>query len=260
MALALCGALAAAVLYGVGTVMQARGVAGRPAIYVGGLVADGLGFLASLLAVRRLPLFVVQSAVASSVAVTALLAVWWLGARLSRREIAALGAVGLGLVALAATAREGAAVPIGAHGELWLCAIAVPVVVAGAAAYTSRARWSGPTLAAVAGLGFGGTAIAARVLDVHSPWWQTWREPAVWALAAYGVVALVAFGVALTRAAVTAVAAITFVVETLVPTAVGVAWLGDRVRHGMAPVALAGLLLTLAGCLVLARFTAPEQP
>lgn len=256
--LGLLGALLAAVLYGLGTVLQARGVKGRPAEYAAGLAADGLGFLASLLAVRVLPLFVVESAVASSVAVTALLAVWWLHARMTRREVAALAAIGVGLVALAATAREGESRPVSHHGELLICWVVVPVLAAGAVAYRGTAAWSGPVLAAVAGLGFGGTAIAARVLRIHTPWWRTVEEPALWALAAYGVISLVAFGVALARANVTAVAAITFVVETIVPTVVGVAWLGDRVRHGTAPVAVLALGLTLAGCLVLARFAAPE--
>jgi len=259
MVLALIGALAAAVLYGAGTVLQARGVTGRPAVYACGLAADGAGFLASLLALRRLPLFVVESAVASSVAVTALLAVWWLGARLSRRELGALAAVGLGLVVLAATAQEGVARAVGTEGEVWLCGATVPVLVAGVAAYVSRARWSGPLLAVVAGLGFGGTAIAARVLVVRTPWWETWREPALWALAVYGAVSLVAFGLALARASVTAVAAITFVVETIAPTVIGIVWLGDRVRQGAAPWTVVGLILTLAGCLVLARFAAPED-
>ena len=245
-------------LYGLGTVLQAKGVTGLPWVYAAGLAADGLGFLASLLAVRVLPLFVVESAVASSVAVTALLAVWWLHARITRREVAALAAIGIGLVALAATARDGAATRLSQHGELLICWAVVPVLVAGAVALRAKAAWSGLVLATVAGLGFGGTAIAARVLRVHSPWWQTVREPALWALLAYGVVSLVAFGLALARAQVTAVAAITFVVETIVPTIVGVAWLGDRVRHGTAPLAVLALGLTLAGCLVLARFAEPE--
>lgn len=256
--LGLLGALLAAVLYGLGTVLQARGVTGRPWEYVAGLVADALGFLASLLAVRVLPLFVVESAVASSVGVTALLAVWWLKARMAGREVAALVAIGVGLVTLAATAREGASTPLSRHGELLIAWAVVPVLLAGAAAFRSKASWSGPVLAAVAGLGFGGTAIAARVLRLHTPWWRTVEEPALWALAAYGAISLVAFGLALSRANVTAVAAITFVVETIVPTVVGVAWLGDRVRHGTAPLAVLALALTLAGCLVLARFAAPE--
>ena len=86
----LLGAFAAAVLYGAATVLQAAGVrhlrtvpasaplaarlwAGR--LYAVGLGLDAAGFLASIAALRTLPLFVVQSAIASSVAVTAVLAV-----------------------------------------------------------------------------------------------------------------------------------------------------------------------------------------
>lgn len=256
MVLGLGGALLAAVLYGVGTVLQARGVAGRPSVYAAGLACDGLGFLASLLALRRLPLFVVESMMASSVAVTALLAAWWLGARLSRRELTALGAVGVGLVALAATGREGAVSPHGAQPGIWLCLAVAPLLAAGAASYLLEGAWSGPALAVVSGLGFGATGVAARVLHVHG--WGTLGEPALWALAAHGVISIVSYAYALARARVTAVAAVTFVVETIVPTVVGVAWLGDGTRHGTAPLAVAGLALTLAGCVVLARFASPE--
>ena len=102
MLLGLLGAFGAAVLYGAGTVLQAAGVrgsAGRPAgapgstglrsagLYGAGLLLDALGFLASLAALRTLPLFVVQSAIASSVAVTAVLAAVFLGSRLERSDI-----------------------------------------------------------------------------------------------------------------------------------------------------------------------------
>jgi hypothetical protein len=59
---------------------------------------------------------------------------------------------------------------------------------------------------------------------------------------------------------VTVVAAVTLAVETLLPAVVGYAVLGDRARPGFLPVAVVGLLLTLAGAVALARYSEPETP
>jgi hypothetical protein len=87
--LALAGTV---ICYGSATVLQnvaaqrAEGHAGtdpllavrllRDLPYLAGTVLDGLGFLLSLLALRRLPVFAVQAGVASSIGVTAALAAW----------------------------------------------------------------------------------------------------------------------------------------------------------------------------------------
>lgn len=274
MSLSLLGAFAAAVLYGAGTVLQAVGLrraagadartlwqrvwAGR--LYVVGLVLDGLGFLASVAALRSLPLFVVESAIASSVAVTALLATLFLGTRLARSEVVALAAVALGLVGLAASAQEGPGVTLGQAGTVLLLATLVPVALVGLAGARLAPRAGVPLLAVAAGLGFGGTGVAARVLTVSVPWWRETLDPVMWALLGYSALALVAYGLGLQRGSVTSVAAITFTVETVVPAVVGLVWLGDRVRPGLAAVTATSFLLTLGGCLRLAgrAAVAPE--
>lgn len=272
MTIGLLSAFGAAVLYGVATLLQAVGL-GRAArspdarlverawtarLYVAGLALDGIGFLASVAALRTLPLFVVESAVASSVAVTAVLVVCFLGERLGGAEILALAAVGAGLVGLAGTARPGGAVALGSAGGWLLLAAVAPVGLLGLVA--SRSPSGGPLLAVAAGLGFGGTGIAARVLVLPPSPWRVALDPTAWALAAYAVVAVVCYALALGRTPVTATAAITFTVETVVPAAVGLLWLGDRVRPGAAPLAAAAFALTLAGCLRLARHSAVAAP
>jgi drug/metabolite transporter (DMT)-like permease len=274
MTLGLISAFAAAVLYGAGTILQAVGVrrataaevaglwarvwAGR--LYGLGLVLDGLGFLASLVALRTLPLFVVESAIAASVAVTAVLAVLFLGVRLSGREIVALVAVGVGLVALAVSARAETAAPLSDPAAWLLLGSVVPVVGVGAVALRLGGSAGAASLAATAGLGFGGVGIAARVIVIPPALWRLVLDPVSWALVAFSLVAMSAYGVALQRGAVTTVAAVTFTVETVVPAAIGLVWLGDRVRPGAAPVALLGFVLTLAGSIVLARHAAEEVP
>ena len=270
----LLSAFAAAVLYGGGTILQAVGVrraagaevdgfwatvwAGR--LYGLGLLLDTVGFLASLLALRTLPLFVVESAIASSVAVTAVLAVLFLGVRLSRREVVALAAVGVGLVALAVSARAGTAAPLPGWASWLLLGSAVPVAGLGAVALRLEGSTGAALLAATAGLGFGGVGIAARVVDIPADLWRLVQDPVGWALLAFSAIALPAYGAALQRGSVTTVAALTFAVETVVPAAIGLVWLGDGVRSGQAPVALVGFVLTLGGSIALARHAAEEVP
>jgi drug/metabolite transporter (DMT)-like permease len=263
----LLSAFAAAVLYGVGTLLQAVGLdraSGQPGatpaariwaarLYGAGLVLDALGFLASLAALRTLPLFVVESALASSVAVTAVLAVVVLRERLARAELLALVGVGAGLVALAGAAEPGRGRPLGAVGGWVLLGSALVLAALGAVALRPRAGVGAAMLAVVAGLGFGGTGVAARVLVLPHPLSHVLGDPELWALVAYAVLGLVFYGLALSRGSVTSTAAITFTVETVVPAAIGLAWLGDRVRPGAAPLAVVAFVLTLAGCVRLAR-------
>lgn len=268
----LLSALAAAVLYGAGTILQSVGVrrsaaaegegvwarlrAGR--LFGVGLAFDVVGFLASILALRTLPLFVVESALASSVAVTAALAVLFLGARLRRREVVALVAVGVGLVALAVSARVGAATALAGAAPWVLLGSVVPLLGLGVVAVRLGGSAGPALLAATAGLGFGGVGIAARVVVVPPALWRLLLDPVTWALVAFAVIAIPAYGAALQRGAVTTVAAVTFAVETVVPAAIGLLWLGDGIRPGAGAVATLGFVLTLAGSIALARHAAEE--
>ena len=272
----LLGAFAAAVLYGAATVLQAAGVrhlravpAGAPLaarlwagrLYAVGLGLDAAGFLASIAALRTLPLFVVQSAIASSVAVTAVLAVVFLGARLERREIIALVVVGLGLLALALSATPERAVRLGPGAQWVVLAGVVPVAAVALAGLVRRGPSSAVLLAVASGLGFGGVGIAARVLVVPDPWVGLLLSPTAWAIVAYAAVALVCYGLALDRGSVTTTAAVTFAVETVVPSAIGLVLLHDQVRAGYPVVAAVGFVATLGGCIALAqRSEPPPEP
>ncbi len=274
MTVGLAGALLAAVAYGVATILQALAVRRMAALpsptpvttrlragwpYAVGLALDGLGFLASVAALRTLPLFLVESAVASSVAVTAVLSVLVLGVRLRVTEVIALGGVAAGLVGLALAADEGPATPVGTAATWWL--LAGTAVVAGMLALGLRDRHgtrSAVVLSVAAGLAFGLVGIAARLLVVPPSWWDLLGMPVVWVLLAQAGLATVAYGYALARGRVTTVAALTFVTETVVPAVIGVAVLGDRVQGGRWPLAAAAFALTLGGCVALAGRAEPE--
>ncbi len=272
---AFAGAGAAAVAYGSATILQALSVRRIAALvpgasvrarlsagslYAAGLVLDLLGFLASLAALRQLPLFLVESAVASSVAITAVLAVLVLDVRLRRLEVVALAATLAGLVALAVSAREGAARPVGAVAGWLLLGSAAGVALLVLTGVRTAGRPASPVVLAVAsGLGFGLVGISARTLHVRTPWWHTAGDPVLWAVLAHGALATIAYGLALHRGRATTVAAVTFAVETVLPAAIGLAFLGDAVRPHLVPVAVAGFVSTLVGSVLLSAHAEPEQ-
>lgn len=269
MLLGLLGALVAAFAYGAATIVQAVGVTRMKAapegasllqraragwLYAVGLALDGLGFLASAGALRSLPLFLVQSIIAGSVALTAVLAVVVLKTRLSRREIGALVGVAIGLVMLALCAKEGAAhgIPNWLGVTLLVLAFALlPLVYVG-----YRARRSS-VLALTAGLGFAGVAVAARILPWDGHFTHALTSASLWALLLHADIATLAYGLALDAGEATSVAAITFATETVVPAIIGLALLGDEIRAHTWPLALAGFVVTLASCIVLAGQSEP---
>jgi drug/metabolite transporter (DMT)-like permease len=274
MTLGMLGVAVTAACYGVSTILQAvaarrsRRSAGLDARllvsllgqlpFLVSLLLDGVGFLASVLALRTLPLFLVESAVASSVGVTALVAVRFLGARLRRPELLALSGLALGLALLAVSAQSGGARPLSTWAA-WAMLAGVGLVLAvGAAAARLPDRSASAVLALAAGAAFGGTGIAARTLALPDPLWRLVLAPLPWALAGYGVLGMLLFAVSLQRGPVTTAAALTFVAETLLPAAVGLWLLGDRARSGFAVVAGAGFVLSLVGSVVLARFAELE--
>ena len=177
-------AVLAALSYGVGSVLQAAAArhAERRANldplllvrlvgqvpYVASLALDLLGFVASVVALRTLPLFLVQSALAASVGVTAIAASVAFGFRLLRYERVALIALMLGFALLAVSARPEHATALGAVGQCILACGVVVVIIAGALSARLDDRQAGIGLALCAGLSWAGTGIAARARDSFS--------------------------------------------------------------------------------------------
>ena len=263
----IASAAGAALCYGTGTVLQdvaAHRVEqstsldlrlllrlGRQLPYLSGLAVDFLGWVLSLVALRSLPLFVVQPAVSASVGVTAVGAAIFLHERLNRSQIVAVGLllVGLTFLGLCASA-EGPGHIGAAGGGLLLCGTGV-VAIAGVVCARTKTHRTGPVLASLAGVAFGGTALAARVLVVPDIWTRLLRDPVVWALVAYGVLGTLLFATALQHGPVTIVTAALFASETIGPAAIGVLFLGDRVKPGTAPLAVSGFIVTITCVLVL---------
>jgi len=267
MVLGLACALFAALAYGSASVLQgvaaqrAKASAGldprlmvrlaRSVPYVSGLSLDLAAFVASLVALRTLPLFLVQSAVASSVGVTAVIAAV-VGVRLRGREVVSLVVLGAGLLLLAISAQPEQGTPLPLVSRWALLASVVLLAVAGGIAARRGGRSSAPALAVLAGLSFTVVAVAARSLSVPSPLWHALADPGLWAILAHGALGMLLFTTALQRGSLTTAVAVTFAVETVIPAGIGLAFLGDTTRPGYAPIAAVGFVLTIAGTLALA--------
>jgi drug/metabolite transporter (DMT)-like permease len=271
--------MVAALCYGVAAVMQAMAVraaslrttpvtaGGTPTGVDPGLVVrmlrqwrfiaslgiDLVGFLAQLVALRRLPLFAVQAMIAANLAVTAVFAAWLMQVMLTWREWMAVGGVvtGVGLLG-SSSGSEGAAQP-GSAFQMALIVTVAGIALAGLAAAKLPNPARTPVLGAVAGLGYAVLAVAARILPGFSPQ-QLIRSPASYALAAAGIVSFMLYAAALEGGSVTVATSAVVLAETTPPAIVGVIFLGDTTRHGLTAVAAIGFGLAVVCAVALARF------
>ncbi|HEV7863622.1 MAG TPA: hypothetical protein VGR20_13010 [Acidimicrobiia bacterium] len=229
----------------------------RQPLFVLGLGLDAVGFTLAFVGLRHLPVFVVQSAVASTVAVTAVLGTRYLDDRLSRRQWALVGAVVLGLALVGGSAAEGAPPTLSRLGTILLVAGLPALVLAGVAVDRAGSRASrvsrvGPAaLGAVSGLGFGGFALAGRLLPTHDGLADLLADPVLWVAVLYAVFGLGLYGAALQRGSVTAVTAAAMATEALLPSVIGLLVLSDRTRAGFGAAAVAGFAITVGAALAL---------
>jgi len=279
----LIAAVVAPLFYGVASAMQAVAVraASRPAGTQGSgafaavdpglvvrmfrqwrflvsLVLDMLGFIAQLVALNRLPLFAVQAMIAANLAVTAVCASWLIGVTLGWREWLAVGGVIVGVGLLGSSAGAEGAANVGNTFKLALIVAVAGIGLIGLAVARLPGPARTPLLGATAGLGYGVLAVAARVLNGFAPL-HLIHDPAAYALAAAGIVSFLFYASALEGGSVTVAVAAVVMVETIPPAAVGILLLGDKTRHGMAGVAIAGFVLAVICAVQLARFGQTER-
>ncbi|MGW0753561.1 DMT family transporter [Streptomyces sp. NPDC002587] len=269
-------ALGAAVCFGTASVLQAMasravepgtGSGVDPALmmravrqwrYLAGLGLDAVGFALQIIALRHIPIYVVGAALAASLAVTAVVAARLMRVRLSRTEWGAVGVVCAGLLMLGLASGEEGSGEGSLALKLGLLAVAGLVLLVGAVAGRLPDGPRALVLGLAAGTGFGVVEVAVRLIDGFSP--AELRNPAVYALLLGGGAAFLLLTSALQRGSVTAATAGLVLGETIGPAVVGVVWLGDRPREGLAWLAVTGFVVAVAGALALARFGEPPEP
>jgi drug/metabolite transporter (DMT)-like permease len=267
----LIAAIVAALLYGIASVIQAvavRAASHKSAVdasggvdpglvvrllhqwrFVASICLDALGFVAQLIALQRLPLFAVQAFVAANLAVTAVVASWVIGVTLSLREWAAV----LGVVAGVGLLGSSGAAQVGTVFKLALIVAIAGLALVGLAAAKLNEPFRTTALGMTAGFGYGVLSIAARVLNGFSPVVLA-RDPAAYAVAAAGIISFMFYATALESGSVTVATAAVVLSETIPPAVIGVIFLGDQTRPGLAVVAWGGFFIAVASAVMLARF------
>ncbi|WP_441250081.1 hypothetical protein [Kitasatospora sp. McL0602] len=291
MIIGLVTAVAASACYGTGSVLQAVGsrrsareeaaASGRengvtehggPSLtstakavvtweFIVGTVLDLIGFGLGALAARLLPLFLSQTVISANLVITAVLSIKLLGLRLKRPEWASIAILCGALVMLAV-----AAGPEGGHHAAtavhwWLLGSSV-VLIAGGSLLVRRLGASGAIVAGLlSGLGFGALGIGVRILDGLQPFslGQLLSDPALYAILIGGLGGMYLHTVALQIGSVNGATAALVVGETVVPGAVGVAWLGDSARSGFGWMAALGFVLAVISAVGVAYFGATEE-
>ncbi|WP_345656458.1 DMT family protein [Streptomyces siamensis] len=269
-------ALGASVCFGTATVLQAmaaRAAAGtgpggdaalllralRQWRYLAGLALDGVGFLLQIAALRSIPIYAVGAALAASLAVTAVVASRLLRVRLSRVEWGAVGLVCAGLAMLGLASGTEGDRPGSAALKYAMLGTAVAVLLLGLVSGRLPERRRPLVLGLGAGFGFGVVEVSVRLIDDLDPG-ALLANPATYALLIGGGAAFLLLTSALQRGSVTTATAGLVIGETIGPALVGVVWLGDRTREGLAWLAVLGFAVAVAGALALARFgEAPVQ-
>jgi hypothetical protein len=264
---ALAMAVFGAFSYGVGSILQAIGAMrstgtvrtlGHP-LYLLGVGCDLLAWAASMVALRELAVYQVQSVLAGSLAVTVVAARLVLASRLRGGDVGAVIVTIAALTILAMSAGPQEAVMPTGPLRLGFSVAAVSTALIGWVA----ARFAPPgVVAALAGTAFGAAALCGRALPMptESPNIGAFAlalimEPFTLALVTFAATGMLLYTSALRDGQVGPVTAVLWIGEVVAPSAVGLLLLGDTVRPGWSLAAATAGLVTVGAAVVLA--TAP---
>ncbi|MCV7356655.1 hypothetical protein [Mycolicibacterium fluoranthenivorans] len=271
----LLAALAACFSYGTASVLQAYGArssrdpahTGGPTLhstvsaaitpaFLAGMALDGLGFLASLVSARLIPLFLSQTIISANLVVTALLGIVVLGVRLGGRDWLAIGTVVVSLLVLGFTTGH-LGTGTGPPGLHWALLVTALVILAAAVLLV---RFLGARAAIpaglIAGVLYGTMAVAVRAADGIDPFRLSalLTDPAAWTIAIAGLGGFYLFTVALQLGSVNGAAAALVVGETVIPGILGVVLFGDTARPGFDWLVVLAFCAAVAGAVAVAIF------
>lgn len=218
-----------------------------------GFAFDLVGFVATIASARLIPLFLSQTIISARLVATALLAMVVLKVHLALRDWIAGAVVVVSLALLAASAgREGVDHPTWMR---WAVLVAGPaLIVLGLLLMRRLKKHIASVTGLIAGAVFGVMAVASRILVGVEPFDLVvlFTDPALYALLISGIGGFYLFTVALQTGSVNGAAAALVVGQTVLPGAVGIAFLGDVTRAGWGPVAIVAFIAAVGGGVALA--------
>ena len=263
--IALAIAVFGAFSYAVGSILQAVGARrsvntvstlGHP-LYLIGIFLDILAWVGAMIALQSLAVYVVESVLAGSLAITAVFAWLFLKSKLRRRDVVAIVATTTALTVLTMSAGHQAEIVVTREMRIAFCAGVLAVWVLGWGAVKIG---SPGLIAAVGGLSLGGAALTGRAVHLPpgamdgfaSAVLAIATEPLVYTLLAYPLTGMVLYANALRKGEVGRVTAVHWTGEVVAPSVIALTVLGDTVRPGWALTALLAGLTTIGAAVVLA--------
>jgi hypothetical protein len=224
--------------------------------YLSGIVLDLLGWGLFLFAARTLPLFLDLSFLAAALVVTAIVAQLRSHTRINHAEMGAIALVMVGIVLLGVVAEPSRVHSVSHYFVLVLEVFPIVLAVTGLGwLRTNAARPAALALTICAGLAFGATGIIARIIHIAHFDLHTVAQPLVASLIAYGVLGMFFLTAALQKETINRVTSTLYASELAIPSLLGILFLGDRARHGLWVVVIAGFLCVIIGTVSIAQDT-----
>jgi drug/metabolite transporter (DMT)-like permease len=215
--------------------------------YVFGIILALAGFGLSLVALRVLPLFLVQSVIAASIVVTAFGEQLILHRKLDKQIYFALALIVAGLFMLSISAVAGHATVTSQLSKNLVILMPLPIFIVGVLFIYLRGKLSALVLAALGGLAYGNTSTIARILTYPHPLWKLIDNPLLYSLIFSAMLGQYFFTVALQRTTATKSNAIMITLQTFGPALFGLLFFDDKIRHGFELLVLLGSILVIIG-------------
>lgn len=213
-----------------------------------------LSWLLHAVSIDLLPLFLAQSGVAASLAITALGAAYWLRERLGVRHWVAIAAVVLGLALLVAASGPVRTTPFGPVGNALLVGCAALLGLAGV--WLAHRPGHGVALALLGGIAYAGSPLATRAMVDASG--LDWLVPGA-TIPVYGILGFWLYSVAMQRIPVAAASTVLVAAQVVIPSVVGVLLLGDGLDPAWWWLIAPGLLLAVGGGAVVEQRATAEH-
>jgi hypothetical protein len=233
---------------------------GQHKAYLFGIGFQFAGFALAFVARRDLPLFLVQSAVAAGLGVTAVLGVVLLKWRLPSTEVVMLALLCVGLAGLIIAAEP---MPSRPMGKLGVSLLALALLAIGAGGFFAVRLHGAPgsvVLGSLAGLAFGAAAVASRPLaSVHVLDGFFLADPLLYLLVGHSVVGQLLLGMAMQRGSTTAAVAAMDAAAAVPAAAIGLLFLGDAIHPGREWIAALGFATTLMAVIGLSFYAEPQH-
>jgi hypothetical protein len=232
---------------------------GQHKTYLFGLGCQFLGFALAFLARRDLPLFLVQSAVAAGLGVTAVLGVVVLKWRLPAAEMVLLVLLGFGVTGLIIAAEPMPSRRMGTAGIVLLAVALVAIAVAAVYAARLHGAPGSVVLGSLAGLAFAAAAVASRPLASLLSVDRVLFDPLLWLLIGHSLVGQMLLGMAMQRGSTTAAVAAMDAAGAVPAAAIGLLFLGDAIYPGREWIAAVGFVATLGSVIGLSFYAEPQH-